>query len=87
MQHTVVIRCLQPSNRPALAAELRKHPYEVEVLKGNPYTASAVSGVLAESGGPLAVPAPPAEPLARCAYCGLSYKQSEPHCTHCGAGR
>jgi hypothetical protein len=86
VQHTVVIRCLQASNRPALAAELRKHPYEVEVLRGNSYTGSAVSGVLAESGGPLMAPVLPAEPLTRCAYCGLSYKQSEPRCTHCGAG-
>jgi hypothetical protein len=86
VQHTVVMRTLQAGNRPALAAELGKHPYEIEVLRGNRYTGSAVNGVLAESGGPMTVPVPSAEPLIRCAYCGLSYKQSEPRCTHCGAG-
>jgi len=87
VQHTVVIRCLQESTRPVLAAELRKHPYETEVLRGNPYTSSAVSGVLAESAGPPIMPVPPGEQLTRCAYCGMSYKRSEPRCSHCGASQ
>jgi hypothetical protein len=48
---------LKPENRPALAVELRKYPYEVEVLRGDYYTGSIVNGVLAENGGPLQVPA------------------------------
>jgi hypothetical protein len=30
--HTMVFRCIQESNRPALAAELRKHPYDTAVV-------------------------------------------------------
>jgi hypothetical protein len=84
VQHTVVALTLQPGNRPTLAAELRKHPYEVEVLRGNHFTASAVNGVLAESGGLVTASAAPVEPLVRCGYCGASYKQTEPRCTNCG---
>ena len=87
VHHTVVALSLKPSNRPTLAAELRNHPYEAELLRGDPFAGSHVNGVLAESGGPLTVSAPPAEQLIPCAYCGSKYKQSEPRCTHCGAGR
>jgi len=83
----VMARSLRPENRPALAVEFRHHPSELELLKGDDYTCSAVNGVLAENGGPPQVPAPPSEPLVRCDYCGSSYKQGEPRCTHCGARR
>lgn len=87
VHHTVVFRCIQESNRPALAAELRKHPYEAELLKGDRFTGSVINGVLAESAGPPTAPVSPAEPLTRCAYCGMSYKLSEPRCSHCGANQ
>ena len=80
---TLVMHSLEPENRPAFAAELRKHPYEVELLRADPYVASAVNGVLAENGGLATVPAVKA--LVRCAYCGASFKVSEPRCSHCGA--
>jgi hypothetical protein len=83
--HTVIALSLQPANRPVLAAELRKHPYELEVLKGNQFSASAVNGVLAESGGLQPAPGLPAGPVVRCAYCGSASPQSEPRCRHCGA--
>jgi hypothetical protein len=84
VQHTVVALTLQPGNRPTLAAELKKCPYEVEVLKGNHYTGSALNGVLAEGGGLLTASAALVEPLVRCGYCGVSYKQTEPWCRNCG---
>jgi hypothetical protein len=87
LHHWIVVQTLQPDNRPTLAAELRKHPYETEMLGGEPFVVSHVNGVLAESGGPLTVSAPPAEQLIACAYCGSKYKQSEPRCAHCGARR
>jgi hypothetical protein len=85
IQHTVVALTLQPGNRPALAAELRKHPYEAEVFRGDRFAGSAVAGVLAESGGLPNMSAPPADLLVRCGYCSMSYKQTEPRCTNCGA--
>jgi hypothetical protein len=87
VHQSVLMQCLKPENRPALAVELRKHPFELETLKGNHYTGSAVSGVLAENGDQRPVPGPPPEPLVQCTYCGTTYKQTEPRCTHCGARR
>lgn len=86
VHHTVVFRTLKPANRAALAAELRKHPYEAEILKGDRFTGSVIAGVLAENGGlPGMATAPaPAEVMVRCGYCGMSYKQAEPRCTNCG---
>ena len=40
VHHTVVGLSLQPDNRPTLAAELRKHPYEAELLRGDPFVES-----------------------------------------------
>lgn len=87
VHESVMALSLKPKNRPALAVELKKYPYELEALRSDPYIGSAVRGVLAESGGPLPVPTPPSEPVVRCAYCGTSYKQSAPRCINCGARR
>lgn len=86
VQHAVMTMTLLPANRPALAAEFRRHPFETELFKGNSFTASVVAGVLAESGGLPTARIPPSETFIHCAYCAQGFKQSEPRCTHCGAG-
>jgi hypothetical protein len=85
VHESVMALSLKPKNRPALAVELRKYPYEQEALRSDPYIGSAVRGVLAETGEPVPVPAPSSDPLIRCTYCGATYKHSDPRCTHCGA--
>jgi hypothetical protein len=87
IQHAVMTMTLLPANRPALAAEFRRHPFETEIIRTNTFTASVVAGVLAENGGrwPGAAATLPADLLVRCRYCTMTYKQGEPRCTNCGA--
>jgi hypothetical protein len=39
---------IAPENKPALAAQLRAHPYEAEVLRKSKYFGAAISGVQVE---------------------------------------
>ena len=39
VQHAVMTMTLLPANRPALAGELRRHPFETEIFKGKSFTA------------------------------------------------
>jgi hypothetical protein len=85
---SVLQGCLQAQNRARFAFELRKKPYEAEVLRGNHYTSSVINGVLTENGGLMLAPTPTAIPvIIQCAYCARNFDQTEIKCPWCGAPR
>ncbi len=84
VHHALMAHCLQAGNRPLLAQQLQAHPYEAEVLQNNPYTKSAISGVLAESGS-MASPVNVPSAWVICGFCKTRYQRGEGRCPQCGA--
>jgi len=95
---SVTLFTLEPAGRPVLAAQLRMHPYETEILRGDHYSGAAINGVLAENGGlagsvvspPLPPPivlAPRGPQLVACRHCRRNFFDNLPACPWCGAPR
>jgi hypothetical protein len=84
-------RCLEPDIRSRFAKELHPKPYELELLKLNPYTSTVIAAVLAETPGPAGSPsgreATSAVVLVQCRHCRGTYEYTAVSCSWCGSPR